>query len=79
MPRVKLSVSVGDQHLNRFSELVKDVEKAGMKVEEKHKDIGVVTGSIDSEKLESLRNIKGVAHVEEERKIQIPPPESDIQ
>ena len=79
MPRVKLSVSVGDQHLNRFSEFVKDVEKAGMKVEQKHKDIGVVTGSIDSEKLKSLRDIKGVAHVEEERKIQIPPPESDIQ
>lgn len=79
MPKVKLSLSIDDQHLPRFSELVREAEKAGLKVENKHKDIGVVTGSIDSEKIDSLRNVEGVAHVEEERKIQIPPPESDIQ
>jgi hypothetical protein len=79
MPKVKLLVSVDDQDLNRFSEFVEDIKKAGMKVEEKHKDIGVVTGSIDSTKVDSLYNVKGVAHVEEERQVQIPPPDSDIQ
>jgi hypothetical protein len=79
MPKVKLLVSVDDQDLNRFSEFVEDIKKAGMKVEEKHKDIGVVTGSIDSTKVDSLYNVKGVVHVEEERQVQIPPPDSDIQ
>jgi hypothetical protein len=79
MPKVKLSISVDDEHLGRFSKVLKDVEKAGMKVEEKHKDLGVATGSIDADKVDSVRNVEGVKHVEEERKIQIPPPESDIQ
>jgi len=60
MPKVRLSVSVDDQHLSKFSEVVKKVEKAGMKVDEEHKDIGVVTGSIEKDRLDSLRNVKGV-------------------
>ena len=79
MPKVKLSISVHDEHLSRFAKVLKDAEKAGMEVEEKHKDLGVATGSIDADKIDALRSVKGVQHVEEERKIQIPPPESDVQ
>ena len=79
MPRVKLSISVDDQHLSHFAKVLKDAEKAGMKVEKKHKDLGVATGSIDADKIDSLRKVEGVDHVEEERQIQISPPESDIQ
>jgi len=79
MPQVKLSISIDDQHLNHFAKVVKDVEKAGLKVEERHKDIGVVTGSINKDKVDSLRNVEGVSHVEEEREIRIPTPESDVQ
>lgn len=79
MPKVKLSVSVDDQHMSKFSEIVKKVEKAGMKVDEKHKDIGVVNGSIEKDKIDSLRKVEGVEHVEEEREIRIPPPYSDVQ
>lgn len=79
MPRIKLSISVDDKHLNQFEKVLEDVEKAGMKVEKKHKDLGVATGSIDTDKVDLLRKVEGVDHVEEERQIQIPPPESDIQ
>lgn len=79
MPKVKLSISVGDKHLSRFAKVLKDAEKAGMEVERKHKDLGVATGSIDADKIDSLRKVEGVEHVEEERQIQIPPPESDVQ
>jgi hypothetical protein len=79
MPRVKLSISVDDEHLSRFANVLKDAEKAGMEIEQKHKDLGVATGSIDADKIDSLRSVKGVKHVEEERKFQIPPPESDVQ
>ena len=65
MPRVKLSITVEDQHLSHFAK--------------KHKDLGVATGSIDADKIDSLRKVQGVDHVEEERQIQISPPESDIQ
>lgn len=79
MPKVRLSVSVDEQHLSKFSEIVKKVEKAGMKVDKKHKDIGVVNGSIEKDKIDSLRKVKGVEHIEEEREVRIPPPESDVQ
>ncbi len=79
MPKVKLSVSVDDEHLSKFSEIVKKVEKAGMKVDEKHKDLGVVNGSIEKDKVDSLRKVEGVAHIEEEREVRIAPPESDVQ
>jgi len=79
MPRIKLSISVDDQHLSHFEKVLKDAEKAGMRVEKKHKDLGIATGSIDADKINSLRKVEGVDHVEEERQIQIPPPESDVQ
>jgi hypothetical protein len=74
-----LLVSVNDDHLDRFSKVVKDVEDVGMEVEQKMEDLGVLTGSIDSEKVEPLRRVEGVSHVEESRRFEIPPPDSDIQ
>jgi hypothetical protein len=79
VPKVSLLISVSDDHLDRFSEVVKGVEDVGMEVDEKMEDIGVLTGSIDSEKVEPLRRVDGVSHVEESRRVQIPPPDSDVQ
>ena len=76
---MSLLVSINDEHLDRFSEVVKDIENAGMEVEQKMEDLGVLTGSIDSEKVEPLRRVEGVSHVEESRRVEIPPPDSDIQ
>lgn len=79
MPRISLSVSVADEHMDRFSEVVGDIEDAGMRVEQKLEEIGVLTGSIDSEKVESLRRVEGVSHVERSRRFRIAPPDSDLQ
>ena len=79
MAKVKLSISVDDAHLNQFPKIMKEVRKAGMEIDQELEDLGVATGAIDEDKVTELRNVEGVEHVEEERKIQIPPPESDIQ
>ena len=79
MPKVSLLVSVDDEHLDRFSEVVKRAEAAGMEVEQKMEDLGVLAGSIDPEKFEQLRQVEGVSHVEESRQVRIPPPDSDVQ
>ena len=79
MPKLSVLVSINDDHLDRFSEGVNDVENAGMEVEQKMEDLGVLTGSIDSEKVEPLRRVAGVSHVEESRRVEIPPPDSDVQ
>jgi UDP-N-acetylmuramate-alanine ligase len=77
--KVSLLVSVDDEHLDRFSEVVRGVEAAGMEVEQKMEDLGVLAGSIDSKKVESLRRVEGISHVEESRGFQLPPPDSDVQ
>lgn len=79
MSKVKLSVLIDNQHLDDFSQVVKSIRKAGMKIEEQLKEIGVVTGSIDEKKIASLNKVKGVASVEQSRDVQIAPPDSNIQ
>ena len=79
MAEVNVSVSVADGSIDRFSEVVARLKDAGLDVEQELEEIGVVTGSIDSEKAESLREIEGVSHVESSREFRISPPDSDIQ
>ena len=79
MAKVNLSVSVKDEHLPRFSELVSQLKKTGFDVEQELASAGVVTGSIESHKVPELKKLAGVGHVEESRKIQIPPPDAEIQ
>jgi len=77
--KVSLLISVNDEHLDRFSEVVKGVEDLGLEVDQRMDEIGVLTGSIDSEKVEPLRRVEGVSHVEQSRQFQIAPPDSDVQ
>jgi len=79
MSKVKLSVSIEDQHLDRLDEVVERVKHAGMSVDRVMGAIGVLTGSIEPEKLDSLRGVAGVSHVEASRSYSIAPPESDVQ
>jgi hypothetical protein len=79
MAEVNVSVSVADGSMDRFSEVVRRLKEAGLDVEQELGEIGVVTGSIDPEKVESLREIEGVSHVEQSREFRIAPPDSDIQ
>ncbi len=79
MAKVKLSISIDDEHLSEFPKIMKDSEKAGMEIDLELEDLGVATGSIDEDKIGALRQVNGVKDVEEQREIQIPPPESEIQ
>ena len=55
----------------------KALEKAGFKVDEKLKEIGVLVGRADEKAMTRLRAIPGVADVEGETDIDIGPPASD--
>jgi hypothetical protein len=79
MKKVRLSLSVSDTHLGDIKKVVKAAKKAGMSVEAQHESLGVVTGSIDADKLAALQRVAGVGHVEEERKVGIAPPDRQVQ
>jgi hypothetical protein len=79
MTKVRLTLSVSDSHMNKIAEVAAAAKRVGMKVEQHLDDIGVLTGEIDQDKVGRLRQIDGISHVEEERIIRIPPPDSPIQ
>ena len=79
MPAENVNVSVADDHLGHFPEVVRRMEKAGLKVEQQLEAVGVVSGSIDPAKLPDLEQVQGVTAVERAREVRIAPPESDVQ
>jgi hypothetical protein len=79
MEKIAVSVSVQEKDLKRFPEVVKACVKVGLKPEATLDAAGVVTGSIDASKIDDLRQVPGVAHVERSRSVKIAPPYSDIQ
>jgi len=79
MSKVNLTISVADDHLKNFSEVVARCRKAGMSVENELKSIGMISGSIDEAALEKLSHVKGVSLVQQEGSFQIAPPDSDVQ
>jgi hypothetical protein len=74
-----VSVSIADGYLDQFAAVVRRCKKAGLRVEQQLKEIGIVTGSIDSARLDDLSRVEGVAGVERSRVYQIAPPDSEIQ
>ncbi len=79
MAAEEVNVSVADDQLARFPDVVRRMEKAGLKVQQQLEAAGVVSGSIDSANLSDLERVEGVAAVEPSRSFQLPPPESDLQ
>ena len=74
---VKIVVSAQDDA--NLAAVVQRLCHAGMDVEDVMEEVGVVSGSIVREQLSALSALEGVAHVEESRKFQLPPPDSEIQ
>jgi hypothetical protein len=79
MAKVNLTVSVKDEHLPKFADLVEKIKKTGFEVDQQLESVGVLTGKIDADKVHEIRKVNGVGSVEESRNYQIAPPDSDIQ
>lgn len=79
MSEVKISVSVDDAHLSQISQISQQLQSSGMNIEQTLSTIGIVSGSIQADKLNSLYQIEGVKDVESQQSFQLAPPNSDIQ
>jgi hypothetical protein len=74
-----VNVSVADEFLDQFDQVVRRCARIGLRVTQELKEIGVISGRIAGDKLDDLARVRGVAAVEATREIQLPPPESDVQ
>jgi len=66
-------ISVRDSHLGSIDKVVKAAEQAGMEVDAKMTNVGVVSGLIELDRIDLLRAIDGVEDVQEDRKFSLPP------
>lgn len=71
--RVPVIVSVADDQLGELPAMVDALRGAGLRVGEVLIATGVVTGTVDSDRVSSLSTVPGVTGVEPERTIGLPP------
>ena len=79
MPKVKVSVSVDDAHVNQILKVAEGLQSVGMDVEQTLPNVGIISGSIASDQVNRLYQIEGVQHIEPEQGYQLAPPDSDVQ
>lgn len=72
-------ITVDENQLEQIQQVANNLREAGLEVREIHATIGIIIGSIGNTKRANLTSIPGVTAVEEERSIQLPPPNSNIQ
>lgn len=75
----KVTISVADDAIDRIDEVVAALESGGMHVEQVLRPIGVITGSVEARHVHALGGVAGVAAVEPQRTVQLPPPDADVQ
>ncbi|GAA5135738.1 hypothetical protein [Pseudonocardia adelaidensis] len=75
----KVTISVADDAIERIDEVVAALEGGGLQVEQVLRPIGVITGSVDTRHVHALGSVAGVAAVEPQGTVQLPPPDSDVQ
>lgn len=76
---VSVVVSVADERLDELANVVAELRRAGLRVDEVLDAVGMVTGTIDEDAIRTLDSVPGVVEVERQRAYQVPPPESDVQ
>ena len=79
MSQVRISVSVDDAHLSQIEQVSEQLRLSGMNVEQTLANIGVINGSIASDRLKNLERVEGVQNVEAQQTYQLAPPSSGVQ
>jgi hypothetical protein len=75
----KITISVADDALDRIDDVVAALENSGMHIDQVLRPIGVITGSAETQRVQALGAVAGVAAVEPQRTVQLPPPDSEVQ
>lgn len=57
MPNVNLSIAVNEKYKNQIHEVAQKLQSAGINIEQILGNLGIITGSCDFEKVESISQI----------------------
>ena len=79
MDKIKVTISLNDAHLEQIDQVTKQLQEAGLEVKQTLSTLGIITGTIETDKRSSLSEITGVESVEIDQTIQLAPPDSAVQ
>lgn len=75
----RVLVTMTDKGLDDLPTVVEALRGAGLTVTDVLEGIGVVSGTVDRAGLTALSTVPGVAEVERQNEIQLPPPDAPVQ
>jgi hypothetical protein len=78
-PDVDVVVTLAEDHISRIKTVAKRLTTQGLSINEVLETSGLITGSMQPDKIERLRKTKGVMALELSGDVQIAPPDSSIQ
>ncbi|MFF7985728.1 hypothetical protein ACFZDK_42565 [Streptomyces sp. NPDC007901] len=64
---------------DRFAEVVEALRRAGLTVTGEQPVLGTLSGTVAEDRIPALEVVDGVASVDRERTVQLPPPDTPIQ
>lgn len=79
MDTVQVNVTIDNAHLEQIDAVTEQLKAAGLDVTQTLSTLGIVSGSIDADKVDSLSEVNGVESVDVDKTITLPPPGSNIQ
>jgi hypothetical protein len=75
----EVTVAIDDESTKDLTNVLRRLEKVGLREAELHEEVGVITGVASEDVINALARVPGVSAVERSQTITIPDPASDIQ
>lgn len=79
MTAKRVVVSIADESVPQIKLVARKLKSAGLEVDQVMATLGLITGKVAGDKLAPLRQVPGVAAVEEEQQIHLAPPDAEAQ
>ena len=79
MAAEQVTVAIDEGYRARFREVVDRARKVGLRVDQELSELGIVTGSIEADKIDDLARVEGIQSAERARTFQLAPPDSPVQ
>ena len=71
MDKVRVNITIDDAHADQIDQVAEQLKAAGLEIEQTLSTLGIVTGSIEKDKVSSLSEVTGVESVEEDKTVGI--------
>jgi hypothetical protein len=79
MARVDVTVVVDDEHRTEMEDVAAALVRAGMTVDQRLDEMGMLTGSVPAECRSEVEAVPGVVSVSSPLDVQLSPPDADTQ